>query len=141
MASEATLRVSLTIKKGNLTYVSQPAGYNADVSGTFGPTPGAINVTTTGVDVSLTALTHPGLCRVMNLDDTNYVQLGTKDPDNNRFYPLIRLLPGESYVFRLDPDVGKEYVGAGTGTAGTNNPVHLKAANAACVVLFEAFES
>jgi hypothetical protein len=141
MASEATLRVSLTIKKGNLTYSSQPAGYNADVSGTFGPTPSAVHVPTAGVDVDLSALTAPGLCRVMNLDDTNYVQLGTRDPDSNRFYPLMRLLPGESFVFRLDPDVGSEYSGAGTGTAGTNNPVHLRAANAACVVLFEAFES
>ena len=141
MANEATVRSQLTITKDSLEYSSRPAAFTADVSGVGGPTPGLLSIPTTGEAVDLGELTTPGFCRVQNLDSTNYVDLGIRDPDSNKFYPLIRLLPGETFVFRLSPDVGGEY-GTGTGTVGpSSNQIYLKANNAACKVLFEAFEA
>lgn len=140
MADEATINSGLQIFTGNLQYQSRPTAFKADVTGAFGPTPGAITVTTTGTDVDLSKLTSPGLCWVQNTDATNYVQLGVYNTDQSEFYPIIRLLPGECYTFRLDPDVNKEYAGAGTGTTSEHNTLRLKAANASCIIRFEAFE-
>lgn len=138
MADEATIRSSLRIFKqsGDITimdYDSRPAAFSADVTGTRGPTPGALNVTTAGVEVDLSALTTPGLCRIMNLDATNYVQVGIYDGSN--FWEMVELLPGETYVFRLARTIGK-----GTGTSYTTGSLMLKANTATCVCIVEAFE-
>jgi hypothetical protein len=141
MADEATLRISLSIRKGNLTYQSQPTAFNADVTGTNGPAPGAFNVSTDGTNVDLSELTTPGLCRLMNLDDTNYVEWGVWDPDTSRFYPLGEILPGESYVIRLSRHLTSEYAATGTSVPDTNNTLRLKANTAACKCVVEAFEA
>lgn len=141
MASEATIRTSLQIRKGNLTYQSQPTAFIADVAGTKGPVPGAISVSVPGIDVDLSELTTPGLCRIQNLDSTNYVTYGKYDTDSNRFHPLGEILPGETYVLRLSRYLNDEFIGTGTGTpAGSNSRLHLKADTASCNVLIEAFE-
>ena len=137
MANEATVRSSLQIKVGNLTYQSQPTAFLADVSSANGPTPGVVAATTTGVNVSLSALTTPGLCRVMNLDSTNYVILGVYDGAS--FFPLMELLPGESYVFRLYRNFGDEFVG--TGTPSDVNTLRVMGVGGTCNVLVEAFEA
>lgn len=142
MANEAEIRSSLQISKDNLEYRGQPTVFNADVTGTKGPTPGAITVSTAGTDVDLTALTTPGLCRIQNLeaDGGNYVSYGMWDPEGSKYLPLGELLPGESYVLRLARDIEEEY-GTGTGTTGAStNRLRFKANTAACVVLVEAFE-
>jgi hypothetical protein len=56
------------------------------------------------------------------------------------FYPLIELLPGESYVFRLSRNIQEQYAGTGTGTTAPDNRLRIKANGASCVVLVEAFE-
>lgn len=140
MADEATLRNSLQIRVGNVSYNSQPSGFTADVTGSKGPCPGAFAVSTDGTDVDLSELSSPGLCRLMNLDATNYVEWGIWEPLISHFYALGRILPGESYVIRLSPNVGQEY-GTGTGTEGAVNTFRFKANTAACNVLVEAFES
>ncbi len=138
MASEASIRTSLQIKSGKLEYRSQPTAFLADVSGSKGPTPGAIAATIAGVDVDLSELTVNGLCRIMNLDDTNFIEVGVWDGVS--FYPMMDLLAGESFVFRLSADLGKEF-GTGTGTTGTDvNTLRIKADTASCDVLVEAFE-
>ncbi len=145
MSNEATIQSYLTIRKGTspvtLNYTSQPAQFRADVTGTKGPSPGAITCTTGGTDISFTQLTQPALCRIMNMDDTNFITVGIWDPDSSLFYPLMELLPGETYVIRLSRDVGEEYQGSGTGTGTANNTLRIKANTASCVVLIEAFES
>lgn len=140
MANEATITSRLTIRKGNLQYDSSPSQFRADVTAAKGPSPGAITVTTAGVDVDLSVLENPSLCRMMNLDETNYVEYGVTDPENNLFIPLGEIRPGESYILRLSRNLQTEYVGTGTGTGDSTNRLHLKANTASCVVLVEAFE-
>jgi hypothetical protein len=139
VADEATITSQLVIRKGHITYQSQPAGFTADVDGTNGPTPGAVTATVAGTVVSLAQLDNPGLCRVMNIDATNFVTVGVDD--GLRFFPLMELLPGESYVFRLSRYLNEEFTDTGTGTNSDVNYLMVKADTASCVVVVEAFES
>jgi len=138
MANEASIRSSLSILVGKLDYRSNPTSFNADVSTADGPTPGTISATLAGTDVSLTELTTPGLCRIMNLDSTNFVEVGVHD--GTSYFPLMELLPGETFVFRLARDLGLEF-GTGTGTINADvNTLRIKADTAACNVTVEVFE-
>ena len=139
MADEAQVRSSLQIVEGKVDYRSQPTVFLANVAaGTKGPTPGALTATVAGIDVSLTELTTPGLCRIMNLDGTNFVEVGIWD--GSTFYPLMDLLAGETFVIRLSAALGQEF-GTGTGTTGGPvNTLRIKADTASCDVLVEAFE-
>lgn len=141
MANEAQITAALTIVKGNVQYASRPSAFVASVSGAKGPTPGSFSASIAGTDVDLSNLTSPGLCRIANQDDTYSVDVGIYDPETARFYPLIRLLPGEFYVIRLSPNVQEEY-GTGTGTLGADtNRMRVKAITAAAQVSVEAFEA
>lgn len=146
MANEATIIVSLGIRVPDannnilLDYQSRPTSFRVDVSEARGPTPGTILATTDGVDVDLSLLTTPGLCRVTNLDDTNYVVFGRWDNDNTLFYPMIEVGPSESYIFKLAQDIGSEYSGTGTVEGGNTSTLRVKADTASCYVLVEAFE-
>lgn len=140
MADEATIRASLQIDSGNLSYSSKPTAFQADVAGSKGPVPGAITVSVDGTDVDLSELTTPGLCRIMNLDDTNYVTVGIYDTSATEFYPLLELLPGETFVFRLSRVVGLEVEAPGTGTYAGATSMRVRANTAPCNVLVEAFE-
>jgi hypothetical protein len=141
MADEARITSGLSIRKGGLEYQSRPSSFLADVTGTKGPVPGAFTASLDGTDVDLSELDQPGLCRMMNLDDTNYVQVGIWEPDTSLFYPLMELLPGETFPLRLARDLGQQFEGTGTGTGITNATLRVKAFGAACVVIVEAFES
>lgn len=138
MADEAQIRSSLQIEVGKLEYQSKPTAFKADVSVAGGPTPGTILCTTDGTDVSLSELTIPGLCRIQNLDNANFVEVGIWDGVS--YYPMMELLTGETFVFRLARDLGEEF-GTGTGTTGAAiNTLRIKADTASCEVLVEAFE-
>lgn len=141
MADEAVVVNSLRIRSGYLNYQSQPTSFRADVEGSKGPVPGAITVTIAGTDVDLSELTQPALCRIQNLDDTNFVEVGIREPGTSTFYPVLEILPGESYVMRLTRNLHEEYVGTGTGTSAATNFFHIKANTAPCNVLVEAFEA
>jgi len=134
MSNEARVTCNLQITKGNLQHRSFPTAFLCDVVGTNGPTPGALLATTVGVDVDLSLLTTPGLCRLSNLDSTNYVIWGLHDGVD--FYPLGEILPGEFYVIRLFRYLG----GIGTGTGGTVS-LHIRADTDDCNVLVDAFEA
>jgi len=136
----AQVQSSLRIQQNNLNYQSQPTSFNPTITGTNGPTPGATTIPTTGADVTFSQLTSlGGLCRLMNIDKTNYVTVGMRDKTTNVFYPLIELLPGESYVCRLSRKIGKEEVGTGT-FSGTNTVFHAKADTASVILLIDAFD-
>lgn len=147
MANEARVQSSLSIRKssGTITqidYQSRPTAFLATVTGTKGPVPGAITVTTAGTNVSLDELDLPGLCRIANLDASNYVTVGIYDPELDRFYPLADVLPGEFYLLRLSRHLGTEYDNAtGTGTSAFTNRLRIRANTASCNVLVEAFEA
>ena len=144
MANEARITSGLDIMKGTnpvqVDYSARPASFAADVAGAKGPVPGAIDATVAGVSVDFSELTTPALCRIMNLDATNYVEVGIWDPENAKFFPLMELLPGESYVIRLARNLQEEYQ-TGTGTTGANtNRLRIKANTTVVPVLIEAFE-
>lgn len=129
MANEARVQSSLTVNKGNLVYQSQPTSFSATVTGSRGPTPGTINVATAGTDVSFAALAAlGGLCRIMNLDATNYVTYGIWN--STTLFNLGELLPGESYVLRLSRALGN----------GAGYTLRMKADTLACNVRVEAFD-
>ncbi len=144
MANEAQIRTSLRVKVGNLWYQSNPQAFNADVAGAKGPTPGAIAVALTPTLIDFTQLdTLGGLCRLMNLDEDNYVEWGLFNSDTSEFYPLGEILPGETYIIRLSRLLGTEQpaAGTGTGTSGSAISMRLKATVAPCNVLVEAFDA
>lgn len=141
MADEARIVSSLYIKTSPLVYQSQPTAFTADVSGCKGPVPGAILVSTAGTSVAFGELTTPALCRIMNLDDANFIEFGVWEPDTGTFYPLGEVLAGETYVLRLSRNLASQY-GTGTGTTGADTAsLRLRADTAACNVVVEAFEA
>lgn len=139
MSNEARVSSSLTIRTGNLTYQSQPTSFTTNVAGVGGPTPGMITADTDGTNVDFSALVNLGLCRIQNLDETNFVTVGLYDGSN--FLALMDFMPGESFIFRLSQYLGTEFAGTGTGTTAT--PIHLRiiADTTACKVIVEAFEN
>lgn len=139
MANEFTVSGILQLRRGSQTYSSQPGSYRSDQSSQGGPSPGSINVPTTGTDVSFAQLTRPGLCRIQNLNDTNRVEWGVHD--GLLFHPVGELLPGEFVILRLSRNLGEEEDVPGTGTTAVVNTFFLRANVAACKVLVEAFES
>lgn len=145
MANEARVQSGLYIRKTSgalilLEYQSRPSAFLADVSGTKGPSPGAIRVPIAGVDISFPELTTPGLCWLHNLDATNYVEVGIYVPATLTFFPLLELMPGECYTVRLSRNLLEQYAGSGTGTTGSINKLRLKANTAPCNVRVDAFE-
>lgn len=140
MAEEADVRVSLTIRKGYINYQSAPDQFFADVSVGNEPVPGVVTVTTDGVDVDLSTITEPGLCRMVNFGPTNYIEWGIWDPQTLIFYPIGEILPGETYVVRLSRNLMEQYGGTGTGTTGPENRLRMKANVATCVAIVEVFE-
>jgi hypothetical protein len=144
MSQEIRLQLSLQIRKGVLVYQSNPTALIADMLGSSGPTPGTIHVALgTGLDISLSQIVIPGgWCFIMNLDPTvqptpNFIEYGINDVSN--FFPLGELLPGEFAIFRLSRNVGKEYVGTGTGVA--NSTFRIKAHGAATLARVEVFDA
>lgn len=103
MANEARISFSLSITKGNLEY-TKAGNFQADVTGTKGPVPGALAISTSGVTIDFSELSTPGLVVFKNLDDTNFVEVGAYV--STTFYPLFELLPGESYLLRLSRNLG-----------------------------------
>ena len=141
MANEVLVQASLRIISGHIRYQSQPANFNDTLLSTKGPSPGAVTVSTEGTDIDFTELLVPGWCRLMNLDDTNFVTWGIWDPEGGKFYPCGELGPGESYVIKMSRDLQQEF-GTGTGTTGAEtNRFRIKADSAPCDVLVEAFEA
>ncbi len=141
MANEAQVRSSLQIKVNNLVYQSNPTAFTATVTGTKGPTPGALTITTGGEAVDLSELVQPALCRLMNLDATNYVTVGVRDTTSGKLYKVLELLPGETYVVRLSRFMNEDYDGTGTGTGADTVQLFLQADTASVNVLVEAFEA
>ena len=148
MGDQAQLNISLQISKDDATgivnYRAYPTQFTADVDGAMGPTPGAFQASVFGTAVDLSELTSPGFCRISNLDPTNFVTWGIRDPDTDLFYPCGKILSGEFYVIRLSESLGQVWSGSGTGTgtAGSSNKTFtFYADTAACNVLVEAFEA
>lgn len=140
MANEITVQYTLTVRKGNLSE-QRNDNFNADMDAASpgGPSPGQITALTTGTDIDISEVGGGGLCRIKNLDPTNYVTIGIKEPATGFFYPIWEIKPGEAYPVRLSRHILQEYTGTGTGTGPATNTLHAKADTAACKIIVEAF--
>lgn len=124
MANEITVNSSLAVKKGNMDFQSRPTQIKEDQTGTGGPTPGVLSISTSGVSVSLSELTTAGYVLMQNLGATNFVEFGTYP--SSTFSPLGELLPGKQCVLRLSRNLAT---------------LRLEADTAACDVAIYAFEA
>lgn len=149
MANEITVVSHAQItKRDSDTGVTQidwscrPVTFQADFNGTKGPTPGSILVSPYGTTVDLSQIDTRGLCRIHNTDLLNYITWGIMDPETSKYYPIGKVKPGESYVFRLADELGYEYgTGSGTSATGPNtNRFRMRANAAYCQVIVEAFD-
>ncbi len=153
MSDEAQFRTGLTIRK--VGQANQPVldarysrAFNVDVDNSFGPSPGAINVTNAGVNVDFSEFTARGLtpdcCVFSNLEmnnDDNWIDVGRYDPSTNFFYPLFRMYPGEEYPLRLSPDVDEEFTGTGTLAFSTVSTLRLICFSDNCPARVDAYAS
>ncbi len=158
MADEAQVRTSLQVLIGNTDYRSNPTVFNANVSIIGGPAPGTIKATTAGTQVDFTGgsggggvVDNPSLCVLRNLGPSDgttgvanidVVDVGIYDTGSAKFFPLIELETGESYVVRLSRNLSEELgTGTGTGTTGPDtNTLMLKAQGSSeLLVSVEAF--
>lgn len=134
---------SLQIVQGNLNYQSLPSAFVPTVTfanGPNGPTPGAVTISVNGTDITFSQLTAMGgLCVLQNINSTSTIRVGARDKTSNEFYPIMDLLPGESYVIRLSADLGKEELGTGT-FSGSNSVLHCKAVGANAILSINAFD-
>ena len=144
MSREATVTISLRIKKDNLNY-SHSQQFRADINGSTassgGPTPGSLLVPVDGVTVDLSELVSPGLIEMQNLDPDNYVEWGLMV--SGVFRPLGELrggTPAEGAIFRLSRNLGEEEAVPGTGTSTPTNVLYLRANTAPCQVIVNIFE-
>ena len=134
MAGTATITGQLKINNAGQFYQSLPSSFQASIAGTGGPSPGQVTATTAGTDITLSQVGVGGMCRIQNLDPTNFVTVGIYDPTTTTFYPVDDILPGEFYTRRLSSLLG------GVLPAGlTNKTLRVVANTASCKVLVEAF--
>ena len=129
MANEITIQCQLKVSNGGLQYANSPSQFFATQSTANGPSPGAVTVTTGGVTINLSQITTLGFVRVTNTDATNFVRIGLYI--SSVFYPMLKLKPLESSIFRLSSDV----LTANTSAA----VVRAVADTASCIIIFDAF--
>lgn len=99
MADEITISVSMHVNKGGVV-ASRVESFTADMAGNS-VNHGVQSIATGGEAFEHTDLAAEGTIGwafVKNLDDTNFVTIGTHATSNH----TIKLLPGESALFRAD---------------------------------------
>ena len=103
MANEISLTTTFTLANNNLSYSSTET-FNADQAVLGGPSNGVQLIGTAYESLGVTDITSLGWAKFKNLDNSNWIEVGLEI--SSTFYPFIRLLPGESVVVRLSPNVG-----------------------------------
>jgi hypothetical protein len=149
MSDEITIRNIMKINAGNVKYnTPQEAGnFQLDMEGRKGPTPGLIAVTTDGVDADLSLLDTPGVGEITNLSELegNWIEYGPYDPDIERFYPVWKVGPGETWPLQFSPNMFGEFSSGGstgTGTSGpSTNTLRFRARLQDCEAVLSAFEA
>lgn len=138
MANEGQFYSYFTVNKSNVNFRAYPTSFNVDVtSDGKGPSPGAVTATVAGVNVSLSELTTPGLCRIRNLG-TNTVHYGIHDGTN--FFPFGEVRGGCHVDFILSSFFGDALADTGTADEGDVN-LRVLAENSDTDVTVEAFEA
>lgn len=144
MSNEGRFQASLQVNNSvtGLIYLSQPTSFIFSITGSIGPTPGAIAVSPHGTGASLAQLTTPGPAWFQNLDTVYNVEWGVYDLIGNVFWPVGLLLPGMPQQLYLSPNIGKDEPGTGTGAAVGSTQLWFKSLNpAGSVVRVDCFQA
>lgn len=140
--ADVTVRSTVQVNDGFVKYRNAITSFNFDfvTASPKGPCVGVVAVPSTGVDISLTELTTPGIVVLTNQDPLNWVEVGVHD--GTLFHPLLEVGPGECWPIRLSRNLGEEHEETGTGTTGTVNTLRAKCMipGASINLLVEAFE-
>lgn len=145
MANEAVVTVGLRINNPSESAPLKfndigPPSFSADVTGSFGPTPGSISVATTGTNIDLTQLGTPGFCVFYNQGTAFNVEIGIYDTESQQFYPFMLIKPGEKYQFRLSANVESQF-GPGTGSGTTTTRLRARGLGGTGKLFVGAFEA
>ncbi len=103
MANEINFNASIQVRKGNYVDSFVPGSISLDLSDPSGD--GGVqeicNLATCaqGEAIGVTDVTSGGVFWFRNLDDTNFVEIGTQV--SGTFYPFLRLKAGEYAVGRI----------------------------------------
>lgn len=102
MANEITITTALQAVNGNFRFPQIGSGsIKIDQAVAGGGSPGMITATFAAhVLVDLTDLATEGWCYMKNIDLQNFITFGVFVVT---YFPLGKLKPGESALFRLDP--------------------------------------
>ncbi len=144
MSREFSIRAALSAANRSGSSTTLPYNRSFAISddllnGNFkGPSPGAFDVPTTGVDVDLSALTSPGWAILANLSSTYTIEFGIHD--GTVFHPLGELPPLAAIPFKFSTNLGEEHTISGTGTTTDVNTFHMKSYGGTATGLVEAFE-
>ena len=103
MANEINFNGSINIRKGNYVDQFSPGSITMDLADPTGD--GGVQeicflaTCAQGEAIGVTDVTVGGVFFFRNLDDTNYVEIGTQV--SGTFYPFLKLLAGEYAIGRL----------------------------------------
>lgn len=140
MANEVQVTNSLQVTFPSSAPFRRQWQFTRTLAAYQGPTPGFLTATVTGVQVTLTGLTNPGVAWVQNYSDTYRLLLGIKDTSSGFFEPVIELFPLEAWPIPLARMIGSELTGgSGTGTAGSGGILWAKGVDGSVDFSVEAF--
>ena len=103
MANEINFNASIQVRKGNYVDSFVPGSISLDLASASGD--GGVQdicyttICAQGEALGVTDVTNGGVFWFRNLDDTNYVEIGTQV--SGTFYPFLKLLAGEYAVGRI----------------------------------------
>ncbi len=112
MASEIKISTSISVKNGAYQY-SNATSQTITQTNPGGCNPGLVQLSTTQEQIQFGEISTPGWVEITNLDSTNNAAFGNYV--SAVFYPVIRVNPGETVLFRLHESV----VLYGKASAGT----------------------
>ena len=102
MANEIRVDNRLTVNNGSLSITRTPVKQINMSGSSYSSIVQSIATTAAGTAVTIgSAVATYGVALFVNLDITNYVQIGVQV--TGTFYPLLKLKPGESALCRLAP--------------------------------------
>ena len=114
MANEISFTINIALRNGTLT--DSFTNNSTSVNQTTQQLDKAVEVVGFGAAQSLNVLSvvmaSPGFAVFRNLDTVNFITIGLKP--SGTYIPMIRLLAGESCMFRLDNSVGTIWAKADT---------------------------
>ena len=118
MADEITVNIRLAVEKGSLSIDKNPGNFSADMAGSkYLAKVVAVPHTTEAQIFESDDIGTEGFFYLRNVGTTTeFVTVGVKPAAT--FYPVMKLLPGESNLIRLAP--GVDLYGLANGAADVN---------------------